>query len=157
MWNGNILKYQNIRAVDKFDLVSAIYPGAPIVVTGHSLGGALATHVSLNRTNARAYVFNSSPRFFKTDKCDVPDCGNERDSIVEYGEINKIFRIFGSEPTQTYTSIGCIDGANPLTNHSMRDLAICLASIAQVEVNYETGETVHLNFPRIKQGQAETP
>lgn len=96
--------------------------------TGHSLGGGIAIQISLCRHAVTAYVFNSSPRF--------RSCGeridNDRYSITEYGEILKLPRIFGREATQQYTSIGCVDRANPVKQHQMRRLAECLTRIAAV-------------------------
>jgi hypothetical protein len=47
-------------------------------VTGHSLGGAIATYVSLRRTDASTYIFNSSPGFWKRGR--IPE--NRRLSIA---------------------------------------------------------------------------
>ena len=98
----------------------------PISVTGHSLSGGIATHVSLRRDGADAYVFNTSPRFSRNGP--VPP--NRRLSIVEFGEALKVPRIFGPEPRQTYISLNCTPGFNFFKGHKIRRLAECLTRIA---------------------------
>ena len=127
---GNLLGLQNARGLAVFDRLRATYgPDIDIVVAGHSLGGGIATHVSLRRARAPAFVFNTSPRF--SARGPVPD--NPRLSIVEYGEWLKAARIFGREPTQRYISIGCTRGADPIRQHGIRLLADCLTRIAAYE------------------------
>jgi len=71
MWHGNILAKQNPIAIDLYHDIRASLDESgqnevPIVLTGHSLGGALAIHVAINiDDNISYYVFNSSPRFNK--------------------------------------------------------------------------------------------
>lgn len=124
-WTGNIFPKQLPKSLDTYDAVKALYPNIPISVTGHSLGGGLATHVTLRRKNVDGYFFNTSPRFSRGKKW----VKNRRVSIVEYGEPLKAARLFGREPTQTYTSVGCTSGGL-LTQHSMRRLADCLTLAA---------------------------
>lgn len=128
-WFGNLLTRQNERGLRVFDDWRARHPGMPMTVTGHSLGGGIATRVSLCRPDVRSFVFNSSPRF---RRC-AERHRNPRVSIVEYGEILKVPRIFGREPHQTYTSIGCMRGRNPVAQHGMRPLAECLTRIAALD------------------------
>ena len=136
---GNIGTAQRNRAVNEaYENVKAAYPDVNRVVTsGHSLGGGLATHVSLNRETVHNYVFNTSPRFSINEGCENSQnyCANERHSIVEYGEINKLLRLLGREPTQTYTSINCWKGFKPLGDHTMAKLANCLTRIAAIGKN----------------------
>lgn len=102
------------------------------VVTGHSLGGGMATHVSLNIDNVILYTFNGSPVYKQiNDKHH-----NKRYSIVERGEILNIVRFFAPEPDQLYTSIECTKGSL-IKEHSMKELAICLTRISAVNDNSE--------------------
>lgn len=130
VWHGNIEGRQNRRGLQVYDLWRAhLDPAVRISVTGHSLGGGIATHVSLCRPNVDTYVFNSSPRFRR--------CGNyienRRHSVVEHGEALKAGRIFGREATQTYSSIGCTNRTSPVRQHRIRPLAECLTAIASWE------------------------
>ncbi len=100
----------------------------PMAVAGHSLGGGLAIHVSLNRPVIAAYSFNGSPVFRQLGE----PVENERYSIAEYGEILKIGRIFGREATQQYTSIDCTEDRLWWGQHGMQLLATCLTQIAAI-------------------------
>lgn len=130
IWHGTIVGRQNRRGLEVYDLWRAhLDPRVRISVTGHSLGGGIATFVSLCRPNVDTYIFNSSPRFRR--------CGryvfNRRYAVVEHGEPLKALRLFGREATQTYTSIGCTNRAGPGQQHSIRRLAECLTWIAAWE------------------------
>jgi Serine aminopeptidase, S33 len=127
---GNILGLQNARGLAVFERIRNSTPRSiPVTVTGHSLGGGIATHVSLRHPNVRTYIFNSSPRFWK--KRDIPD--NRRLSIVEYGEALKVGRLLGREAPQTYVSINCRRGFHPFEHHRIRGLGDCLTAIAAWE------------------------
>ncbi|MDL2141726.1 DUF2974 domain-containing protein [Flavobacterium tructae] len=122
--NNPFSQKQNLYGLQIYDQVMTQYHPEKICVVGHSLGGAIAINISLNRENVKAYSFNGSPVF--KNKLNF---NNTRYSIVEYGEILKLPRIFGSEATQEYTSIGCSKG-DPITQHDMQSLATCLTRIA---------------------------
>jgi hypothetical protein len=113
-------------------------------VTGHSLGGGIATYVSLCRPDVNSYVFNSSPRFSICRGARGP-AGN-RESVVEYGEFLKAARIFGGSPDQLYTSIGCIHG-NAFRQHKMRPLAECLTRIAAIDRDPAAIASLEANTP----------
>lgn len=128
-WYGNLLASQNKAGLALYDEIRQQFPAeVPISVTGHSLGGGIATEVSLCRTHVNSMVFNTSPRF----SAGPQPAENDRDSVVEYGEILKVLRIFGREATQRYTSIGCSSGL-PLAQHAQHQLAVCLTQIAAWE------------------------
>lgn len=130
IWYGNILTHQNRRGLEVYDLWRAhVDPAIPISVTGHSLGGGIATYVSLCRPRVDTYIFNSSPRFRRCGRAVF----NRRYAVVEHGEPLKAARLFGREATQTYTSVGCTNQAGPRWQHSIRRLAECLTRIAAWE------------------------
>ncbi|SNS10684.1 Protein of unknown function [Pseudomonas japonica] len=135
--NNPIFQRQNGYALAVFDQVRDLYSPREITVVGHSLGGGIAIHVSLNRANVKAYSFNGSPVF----RSDGVPFRNERYSIVEHGEVLKIGRLFSLEATQLYTSVGCTNGKNPFSQHAMKLLASCLTEIASYADDHpERGE-----------------
>lgn len=124
--DGNFGTKQNADGIKAFDAWRAKYPGArSFTVTGHSLGGGIATQISLSRKNVRSFIFNSSPRF----KAPRPPAENERVSVAEYGEVLKAVRMLGREATQDYYSIGCRSG-NPIAQHASYPLAVCVLRMA---------------------------
>lgn len=125
--NNPFYQQQNIYGLKIYDQIKGKYKPEKMCVVGHSLGGAIAINISLNRANVKAYSFNGSPVF--KNKLNL---SNPRYSIVEYGEILKLPRLFGSEATQEYTSIGCSKG-DPIKQHDMQSLATCLTRIATIE------------------------
>lgn len=125
--NNPYKQQQNLYALEIFDEIKERYGLEEMTVVGHSLGGGIAIHISLNRKGATAYSFNGSPVFRNQGNEE-----NKRYSIVENGEILKLLRIPGREATQLYTSIGC-SGGNPLSQHDMESLAVCLTQIAAIE------------------------
>ena len=132
---GNIGRLQRAQALSAFDAVSGKYK-LPTSLTGHSLGGALATQVSLCRDVHYNIVFDSSPRF-SNRFCGPLRYVNHNISIVEFGEINKLLRIFGREPTQRYVSLNCLENGGATKQHSMRKLAACLTNIATLDGDVE--------------------
>jgi hypothetical protein len=131
--HGNLKFTQNRLGLELYQVwkkkAQAMGGDVAVSVTGHSLGGAIATYVSMVEEGATCYVFNASPRF-RREATPVPD--NRRVSVVEYGEINKVLRLFGRSPTQIYISVGCSRGG-PIGQHSMRKLAVCLTKAAAWE------------------------
>jgi hypothetical protein len=131
---------QNKLALDIVLEKSKQYQLESFVVAGHSLGGGIATHVSLNIEGATLYTFNGSPVF----KQEVVRFDNSRYSIVEKGEILKIVRLLAKEPDQLYTSIECTSG-NAIEEHSMKKLATCLTRISAVNDNQEALDSLEKN------------
>jgi len=126
-WHGNLLGRQNARGLKVYDDLRARVGDEPISVTGHSLGGGIASHVSMCRTDVDTYVFNSSPRF---GRCAGESVSNRRWSVVELGEALKAGRVFLPEATQTYTSLNCTRTGGPIRQHGMALLASCLTGMA---------------------------
>ena len=131
---------QNNLALNLVKEKSEQYEFTSFVVAGHSLGGGIATHVSLNVEGATLYTFNGSP-VFKQQGASIK---NSRYSIVEKGEILKIVRLLAKEPTQLYTSIECTSG-NLIEEHSMEKLAVCLTRISAVNDNGAALESLSKN------------
>lgn len=136
--NNPFKQQQNSYALTIYDEIKTKYLPKKFIVVGHSLGGGIAIHVSLNRENVIAYSFNGSP-VFKNRK----GFENKRYSIVERGEILKLPRMFRKDAEQEYTSINCTHG-DPITQHSMESLANCLTQIAGIE-DVEARKSLKLN------------
>lgn len=143
VYYGNILAKQNPLAIDlylktKKKLEDEGYKNIPIVVTGHSLGGALAIHTSINvPENVPYFVFNSSPRFkdFKKYKDqNIKKLMNTRNSIVETGEFLYTLRFPATEATQTYTPFNCEKYYKPFSSHGIQKLAECLTKVASIDL-----------------------
>lgn len=138
--NNPFNQEQNKIALDLVSEKVKQYRLKSFVVAGHSLGGGIATHVSLNIKGATLYTFNGSPVF----KREGAYLENPRYSIVEMGEILKIVRFLAKEPDQLYTAIECTSG-NPVEEHSMKKLAICITRISAVNDNQEAVESLMKN------------
>lgn len=98
----------------------------PWFVTGHSLGGALATEVSIRYPEIGAYMFNTSP-FYGGDTMT-----NDMQRIVfnERGEVLRRFRRFDTTPAADVFTINCGPQNDSFTKHRIRPLADCLVWIA---------------------------
>ncbi|WP_284125954.1 lipase family protein [Parerythrobacter aestuarii] len=98
----------------------------PMVVTGHSLGGALATQISIDNPGVKAWTFNVSP-FYRGDST-VND--QDRTAINERGEFLRTFRKYRSPPAADLFEINCAPEAGSGEKHSIRRLGDCLTWIA---------------------------
>lgn len=101
-------------------------PASRAVFVGHSLGGGLARHVSMRYQGGRVYAFDSSPVFKAPDGYRPEQDPTLRYSVNATGEVLKLTRIFGPEPTQIYWKIPCNIRGDMIDKHSMRALATCL-------------------------------
>lgn len=124
-WYGNILAKQNHRGLEVFRDYRKKYPDTDITVVGHSLGGAIALHISLREENVKTFVFNTSSRFTRGN--DPKD--NDRHSYSEYADVNKVLRATAINPRWEHNIYSCTYG-NPIKNHKMAPLAACLVVCA---------------------------
>lgn len=109
-WFGNPFKTQNGKAVELYDQLDADFDG-PISVVGDSLGGALATYVSLCRDVKLRVALNTSPRtgwFCPGGRRQTPVDIDRSFSIAERGEILEAirFRVL-QDYSQLYTKLDC--------------------------------------------------
>ena len=98
----------------------------PWIVTGHSLGGALATEVSIANPQVRAYMFNTSPFYGGADR--VNDM--QRTVFNERGEVLRRFARYDLAPAADVFTINCAPRNGQFTKHKIRPLADCIAWIA---------------------------
>ena len=106
-------------------------PDVPIEVTGHSLGGALATQVSIEHPDVRAFVFNTSP-FFSGDPMMYD---TNRLAISERGEFLRLLRRYKVTPAEREVVINCNPSSTAGSKHGIRALSDCLMWIAAYEDN----------------------
>jgi len=98
----------------------------PWIVTGHSLGGALATEVSIANPEVRAYMFNTSP-FYGGDGM-TNDM--RRTVFNERGEVLRRFARYEDAPAAEVFTINCGPQNGTFTKHRIRLLANCITWIA---------------------------
>lgn len=146
MWHGNVRGEQNRRALKIFDdkvaWRDAHMPGARMTVVGHSLGGGIATYISINRPSVASFAFDGSPHYWREDRSvRLP---NVRHLIAETGEILFYVRAPAREADQLYTPFNCTWSWKPITQHDMRTLAVCLTTVAAYDTS-EAEESLRLN------------
>ncbi len=107
-------------------LDSAGKQNVPIVVTGHSMGGAIALEVSQAFEGVSAYVFNTSPQYKLAETVNA----NRRVAISERGDFLGTLRRRRRPVRQDMLTVNCSPSAQAIGNHSIRSLAECLTWIA---------------------------
>lgn len=103
--------------------------GVPWSVTGHSLGGALATEISIAYPDVRGWMFNVSP--FTSGDAHI-NAAN-RTVINERGEALRTARQYRSTLAADVFVINCQPHKNTIAKHSVRKLADCITWIAAYE------------------------
>lgn len=117
---------RKVYAAERALLAAEGQSGIPIEVTGHSLGGALATQISIEHPEVRAFVFNTSP-FFSGDPM-MND--TNRLAISERGEFLRLLRRYKATPAAEEVVINCNPSSTATKKHSIRALGDCLMWIA---------------------------
>ena len=128
---GNLFDVQYQQGLDYYKKIreserQKSEPCTQFYVVGHSLGGAIATHVSLWEADVAAFIFNNSPRLRRGP------ITNKRVAVSQYGEVLAVLRRPFINAGGTYTMINCKKG-NPISRHAMRPLAECLTEIAAAD------------------------
>jgi hypothetical protein len=137
---GNLSRAQQVRAASlATEIVQHIRRDSSnarrlhdIILVGHSLGGAIANHVSFRVPGAWVYAFDTSPVFSRPPnyKQTSTDIEYRRLSVTQHLEILKALRMPSPEATQIYLSLRCLKGL-PIARHDMRAFAVCLTHRAE--------------------------
>lgn len=124
---GTLRNDQIVLALRYFDAERArLGNDLPWIVTGHSLGGALATEVSDKNPDVRAFLFNTSP-FYRDE---VRANALRRTVFNERGEFLRRFARRGEPPAANVFTINCEPRKGSITKHKVRPLADCITWIA---------------------------
>ena len=127
IWFGTVQNDQLDIALRYFAAEKARWGDeVPWIVTGHSLGGALATEVSIMYPGVKAYMFNVSP-FYRGD---AMTNDTYRTVINERGELLRQFRQYREAPAADTFVVNCRPEASRFTKHKIRRLADCITWIA---------------------------
>lgn len=100
--------------------------GLPWIVVGHSLGGALATEVSMKHPEVRAFMFNTSP-FYGGD---AMTNDMRRTVFNERGEVLRRFARYDAGPAADAFELNCSPQASSISKHEIRRLSDCVTWIA---------------------------
>lgn len=126
---GNFLGLQNDRGLQAYEKLRKATPqDVPIILVGHSLGGAIAQHIALRVEGVRVFGFNPSTRFSRGPHPKA----NPIWLISEYAEAARVLDRLTIDPKSTQTIVSCTYGG-PIKNHAREALAACLTRIAADE------------------------
>lgn len=125
----------------------------PWVVTGHSLGGALATEVSVAHPEVQAYMFNTSP-FYRSE---VRANALKRVVFNERGEVLRRFARSVEPPAANVYTINCEPRKGGLAKHAVRPLADCITWIAAYDSTdaHEVVKANGITKPFVECGQED--
>lgn len=124
---GSVRGDQIALALRYFEAEQARWGKDPAwIVTGHSLGGALATEVSVSHPDLLAYMFNTSP-FHPSDAITNRV---QRTVFNERGELLRRFSRFDVDPAASAFTINCRPQKGTFAKHKLRPLADCITWIA---------------------------
>ncbi len=127
LFYGTLRSDQIDLALTYFERERARFPAdAKWIATGHSLGGALATEVSLANDDVAAWSFNLSP-FYRGHAVRNAD---KRTVINERGEFLEGFRKNKPLSATNVFSVNCKPQKKRFTKHKIRTIGDCLIWIA---------------------------
>lgn len=155
VYHGSLSKDQVDIARKYFDAERARPDAVTVpawVVTGHSLGGALATEISATYPEVRAWMFNTSP-FLKVEPTENDAA---RTVINERGDWLRLFRKYDNVPAANMVVLNCNPQKGRLTKHKVRPLADCINWIAAYD-NLDAWKIVKDNSvarPEVECGEA---
>jgi hypothetical protein len=132
-WNDWIIKNvfgstkQNKAAIALFDVVSSKHD--KVSVTGDSLGGALATQVSICRKLHMRVALNTSPRFIRRICKGTPGLDSNENNLFLFDETGQALGItmLINKSDQLFTPVNCIRGRDAFAQHNINSIAVCLA------------------------------
>ena len=159
---GTLRNDQIELALEYFERERARFPddGIPWIVTGHSLGGALATEVSIQHPEVRAYMFNTSP-FYGGD---AMTNDMRRTVFNERGEVLRRFARYDAAPAADLFTVNCGPANGTFTKHKIRPLADCITWIAAYEseealavIRANADSDMPVQKPMVECGPADKP
>ncbi len=130
-----------VYAAERASLDAKGNTGVRIEATGHSLGGALATQMSIDHPDVRAVVFNTSPLFAGDPMAN----DTQRLALAERGEFLRLLRRYSAPPAANTVVVNCNPSAGATAKHSIRKLGDCLAWIAAYD-DVAAGALLAANF-----------
>jgi pimeloyl-ACP methyl ester carboxylesterase len=138
-WKTNFAVSEPLQFRQAFDHLHEIrksHPSIPIVVVGHSLGGAIALNMAGRFQNVEAVAFNPSPRaFFETDRYSK---SNKKTILYERGEVLDVLfgpylrmRLDGPIELGNYNLLDYkLKAVPPIQEHGIYEMARALTVIA---------------------------
>ncbi len=153
---GTLRNDQIDIAVRTFEAEAARFDDdVPWIVVGHSLGGALATEVSIKYPQVRAYMFNTSPFYGGEDMQN----DTRRTVFNERGEVLRRFAKFDAAPASDVFTVNCGPEKSALTKHKIKPLADCITWIAAYEDKgaFEIVSANSVRKPKVECGPDDKP